>query len=58
MLALLSNPQASWGDAAVWQLAMCEFAVEHLHDDQATGKQFRAACEEVRHPWTVPRLRG
>eukprot|EP00966_Prymnesium_polylepis_P331208 7386775-Prymnesium_polylepis.1 len=37
---------------------MCEFAVEHLHDDKASGKQFRAACEEVRRPSTVPRLRG
>jgi hypothetical protein len=58
LLALLRHPQESWGEAAIWQLLMCEWAVEHMHDESATGKNFRAACEEVRHPSTVPRLRG
>eukprot|EP00966_Prymnesium_polylepis_P258894 5979723-Prymnesium_polylepis.1 len=38
----------AWGNAAVWQLAMCEFAVEHLDDKTSTPKQlqlqFRADC--------------
>ena len=58
LLALLRNPQAAWGDAALWQLCMCEYALENMHDDRATGRQFRALCEEVRHASTVPRLRG
>ena len=46
---------------ALWQLAMCEFALEHIADVASSPKQlqleFRAACEEVRHPDEVPRLR-
>ena len=41
---------------------MCEFALEHIADVASSPKQlqleFRAACEEVRHPDEVPRLRG
>ena len=47
---------------ALWQLAMCEFALEHIADVASSPKQlqleFRAACEEVRHPDEVPRLHG
>ena len=62
LLSLLRNPLASWGETAVWQLAMCEFAVEHIDDVELSAKQlqvqFRAACEGARHPAEVPRLRG
>jgi len=58
---LLRAPLDSWGDQALWQLAMCEFALEHIADVASSPKQlqleFRAACEEVRHPDEVPRLR-
>ena len=61
MLLLLRNPLESWGEDAIWQLAMCEFAVEHI-DTQLSAMQlqvaFRAACETARHPDEVPRLRG
>ncbi len=47
---------------ALWQLAMCEFALEDIADVASSPKQlqleFRAACEEVRHPDEVPRLHG
>ena len=59
---LLRAPLDSWDDQALWQLAMCEFALEHIADVASSPKQlqleFRAACEEVRHPDEVPRLRG
>ena len=63
---LLRAPFDSWDDQALWQLAMCEFALEHIADVYAdvasSSKQlqldFRAACEDVRHPDEVPRLRG
>ena len=46
----------------LWQLAMCEFALEHLDDIESSPKQlqlrFRALCEEARHPAQIPRLRG
>ena len=62
MWGLLRAPLDSWDDAAFWQLAMCEFALEHLGDVASTPKQlqleFRAACEAARHPDEVPRLRG
>ena len=61
MLLLLRNPLESWGEDSIWQLAMCEFAVEHI-DTQLSAMQlqvaFRAACETARHPDEVPRLRG
>ena len=60
--ALLSSPMESWGDTAIWQLTMCEFAIEQINDTTSTAKQlqlaFRDACEQARHPSTVPRLRG
>ena len=59
---LLRAPFDSWDDQALWQLAMCEFALEHIADVASSPKQlqldFRAACEDVRHPDEVPRLRG
>ena len=62
LLALLRNPTANWGASAIWQLAMCEFAVAKIDDSASSPKQlqllFRAACEEARHPAEVPRLRG
>ena len=62
LLALVRNPLASWGEAAIWQLAMCEFAVEHIDDVESSAKQlqlqFRAECEGARHPTEVPRHRG
>ena len=62
LLALVRNPLASWGEAAIWQLAMCEFAVEHIDDVESSAKQlqlqFRAECEGARRPTEVPRLRG
>ena len=65
LLALLRHPLESWGDAAVWQLCMCEFADSKIDDsmsvDFSSAKQlqllFRAACEEARHPAEVPRAR-
>ena len=62
MLALLRSPLESWKEHAVWQLAMCEFAVQHIDDAESSAMQlqvaFRAACESARHPSEVPRLRG
>eukprot|EP00966_Prymnesium_polylepis_P312576 7223188-Prymnesium_polylepis.1 len=52
--ALLRSPLEAWGDAAVWQLAMCEFAIGCFDDTTSSAKQlqlqFRDACEEARHP--------
>jgi len=33
MWGLISAPLDSWDDMAFWQLAMCEFALDHLDDD-------------------------
>jgi hypothetical protein len=52
--AIVRAPLDSWDDEAVWQLAMCEYALEHLHDVAWTPKQlqvdFRAECQMARHP--------
>ena len=62
LMARLQNPLQSWGEDAVWQLSMCEFAWEQVEDTTSSAKQlqiaFRDACEEARHPSQVPRLRG
>ena len=63
MWLMLRAPFDSWDSSVIWQLAMCEFAFEHLDDVAALSSkqlqlEFRAACEEVRHPAEVPRLRG
>lgn len=62
MCGLLRTPLESWDEQAIWQLAMCEFAVFRIDDETSTPKQlqlaFREACEEARHPGEVPRLRG
>jgi len=60
---LLRAPLDSWDDNVLWQLAMCEFAMEHLGDvspmqPRQLMQQFRAQCEAARHPSEVPRLRG
>ena len=62
LLQLLNAPLDSWDDETGWQLAMCEYALDHLADVGSTPKQlqlkFRDACEMVRNPLEVPRLRG
>ena len=59
---LLRAPFDAWDDEVIWQLVMCEHALLHLDDVASSPKQlqldFRDACEEVRHPQEVPRLRG
>ena len=60
--ALLRAPLDSWDDEAIWQLAICEFAMLHLDYVMSTPKQLqlelRDACVLARHPEEVPRLRG
>lgn len=62
LLELLHAPLHSWDEDAFWQLATCEYALDHLDDVDSSPKQlqlsFRAACEMVRNPLHVPRLRG
>ena len=62
LLELLHAPLHSWDEDAFWQLATCEYALDHLYDVDSSPKQlqlsFRAACEMVRNPLHVPRLRG
>lgn len=59
---LLRAPFDAWDDEVIWQLVMCEYALLHLDDVASSSKQlqldFRDACQEVRHPEEVPRLRG
>ena len=61
-MELLHAPLHSWDEDAFWQLATCEYALDHLDDVDSSPKQlqlsFRAACEMVRNPLHVPRLRG
>ena len=58
---VLRTPFDSWGSSVLWQLCMCEYALQNM-DDSSLGKQlqlaFRALCEETRHPDEVPRLYG
>ena len=59
---IIRAPLDSWDDAAIWQLAVCEFALEHLDDVASLAKElqleFQDACLLVRNPLEVPRLRG
>lgn len=59
---LLKSPLDSWQGEAVWQLAMCEYAVEQMDNVVLSPKQlqveFRRRCEEARHAPQVPRQRG
>jgi hypothetical protein len=58
---VLRAPLDSWDSTVMWQLAMCEYALRNM-DDSSSNKQlqleFRALCEEARHPGEVPRLHG
>ena len=58
---VLRAPFDSWDIGVLWQLAMCESALQNM-DDSSSDKQlqlaFRALCEEARHPDEVPRLHG
>ena len=59
--ALLKAPLDSWDDNALWQLAMCEFALLQGNDGSSSKQlqlRFREECDAARHPGEVPRLRG
>ena len=53
LLALLRNPMASWGASAIWQLAMCEFAVAKIEDSVSSPLRARPQADPAA---LVPRM--